>query len=149
MNELETVLSERITRLEKNNHTLAMQQLSTGQTLAPELASAHLFSHFVSAQERYQTPAYDGPMVLFRAQQGYTPYLNAGPELGWQAHLRGGIRVVEIPGSHVSMLSEPGLSKLAHGLRQELARADAQGELPIGSSALEGASLFRVKNVAA
>ncbi len=139
----------RITRLERSNHTLAMQQLSTGQTLAPELASAHLFSHFVSAQERYQTPAYEGPMVLFRAQQGYTPYLNAGPELGWQAHLRGGIRVVEIPGSHVSMLSEPGLSKLAHGLRQELARADAQGELPIGRSDSEGTSLFRAKNVAA
>ena len=139
----------RTTRQEKDNHTLAMQQLSTGDALPPELASARLFSHFVTAQERYQTPVYDGSMVLFRAQQGYTPYLNAGPQLGWQAHLRGTIRVVEIPGSHVSMLSEPGLSQLAQGLQQELARADAVAELPSGLDAPAEGGFFRGKNVAA
>ena len=117
--------------------------------LPPELASARLFSHFVTLQERYQTPVFDGPMVLFRAQQGYTPYLNAGPQLGWQAHLRGDIRVVEIPGSHVSMLSEPGLSKLTQGLRQALARADAAIELPSGLDAPANGGFFRGKNVAA
>jgi thioesterase domain-containing protein len=126
-----------------------MQQLSTGDTLPPELASARLFSHFVMAQERYPTPVYDGAMVLFRAQQGYTPYLNAGPQLGWQAHLRGDIRVVEIPGSHVSMLSEPGLSQLAQGLRQALARADAATELSSGHDASAEGGFFRGSNVAA
>jgi acyl transferase domain-containing protein/thioesterase domain-containing protein len=139
----------RTTRQEKDNHALAMQQLSTGDTLPPELASARLFSHFVMAQERYPTPVYDGAMVLFRAQQGYTPYLNAGPQLGWQAHLRGDIRVVEIPGSHVSMLSEPGLSQLAQGLRQALARADAATELSSGHDASAEGGFFRGSNVAA
>jgi thioesterase domain-containing protein/acyl carrier protein len=138
----------RTTQQERANHALALQQLSAGHVLPPELASARLYSHFVTAQERYQTPAYDGPMVLFRAQQGYTPYLNAGPQLGWQAHLRGHIRVVEIPGSHVSMWSEPGLSTLAQGLRQELARADASRDLSSGLDALAKGDFFRVKNVA-
>lgn len=138
----------RTTQQERANHALALQQLSAGHVLPPELASARLYSHFVTAQERYQTPAYDGPMVLFRAQQGYTPYLNAGPQLGWQAHLRGHIRVVEIPGSHVSMLSEPGLSTLAQGLRQELARADASKDLSSGLDALADGNFFRAKNVA-
>jgi acyl transferase domain-containing protein/thioesterase domain-containing protein len=139
----------RTAQQEKANHSLAMQQLSTGNALPPELASARLFSHFVTLQERYQTPVFDGPMVLFRAQQGYTPYLNAGPQLGWQAHLRGDIRVVEIPGSHVSMLSEPGLSKLTQGLRQALARADAAIELPSGLDAPANGGFLRGKNVAA
>jgi acyl transferase domain-containing protein/thioesterase domain-containing protein len=132
----------RTTQQEKLNHALAMQHLSNGDALPPELASAHLFSHFVTAQERYQTPAYDGPMVLFRAQQGYTPYLNAGPQLGWQAHLRGPVRVVEIPGSHVSMLSEPGLSTLAQGLLQELTRAEAPSEQYGGRDVAASSDLF-------
>ena len=139
----------RTTQQEKINHRLAMQPLPTGEALPPELASARLFSHFVTAQERYQTPVYDGPMALFRAQQGYTPYLNAGPQLGWQAHLRGDIRVIEIAGSHVSMLSEPGLSQLAEGLQQELARADTPTELPCGLDAPADSGFFRGKNVVA
>jgi len=57
--------------------------------------------------------------------------------------------VVEIPGSHVSMLSEPGLSQLAQGLQQELARADAVTELPSGLDAPAEGGFFRGKNVAA
>jgi acyl transferase domain-containing protein/thioesterase domain-containing protein/acyl carrier protein len=139
----------RTTQKERANHALALQQLSAGQALPPELASARLYSHFVAAQERYQTPVYDGAMVLFRAQQGYTPYLNAGPKLGWQTHLCGHIRVVEIPGSHVSMLTEPGLSTLAQGLRQELARVDAPRDMSSGLDAPVKSGFFRAKNVAA
>jgi thioesterase domain-containing protein len=134
---------------EKVSHTLAMQLLSTGNVLPPELASVYLFGHFVTVQASYQTPAYDGPVVLLRAQHGYTPYLNAGPQLGWQAHLRGNIRVVEIPGTHVSMLSEPGLSVLVNGLRQELVRADAQSERSSGLEASVEGQLLNAKNVAA
>jgi len=134
---------------EKVSHTLAMQLLSTGNVLPPELASVYIFGHFITVQAGYQTPVYDGPVVLLRAQHGYTPYLNAGPQLGWQAHLRGNIRVVEIPGTHVSMLLEPGLSVLVHGLRQELIRADAQSELPRGLEAAVEGRPVSAKNVAA
>ena len=114
----------RHTQAEQENHALALQLRARGEPLAPELASALLYSHFVDVQARYQPQPYDGPMLLCRARQGYTPYLNAGPCLGWQAHVRGELRVVEIDGSHVSMLSEPGLTQLVQGLREELQRAD-------------------------
>lgn len=134
---------------ERASLSTAMQLLSTGNTLTPELASVYLFSHFVTVQACYRTPLYDGPLVLFRAQDGFTPYLNGGPQLGWQTHLRGDIRVVEIPGSHVSMLSEPGLSRLARGLQQALAWADAPTELASGLDAPVDGGCFREKNVAA
>jgi thioesterase domain-containing protein len=114
----------RNTQAEQERHALALQQRARGEPLEPELASALLYSHFVDAQARYQPQPYDGPVLLCRARQGYTPYLNAGPCLGWQAHVRGELRVVEVDGSHVSMLSEPGLTQLVQGLREELQRTD-------------------------
>jgi len=116
----------RHTQAEQMNHALAVQRQACGEPLAPELASALLYSHFVEVQARYEPQAYDGPVLLCRAQQGYTPYLNAGPCLGWQTHLRGELRVVAVSGSHVSMLSEPGLTQLVQALQQELQRADAR-----------------------
>jgi len=110
----------RVRRTEQMNHLLALQALARGEPLTPELASARLFSHFVGAQSQYRPQPYAGDLLLLRAEQGYTPYLNAGPQLGWQALVHGSIRVVEIPGSHVSMLAEPGLSQLAEALREHL-----------------------------
>jgi acyl transferase domain-containing protein/thioesterase domain-containing protein len=127
----------RVSQAEKLNHALAMQSLAAGQTLSPELASAHLFTHFVATQERYRPQPYEGSLLLFRAEQGYTPYLNAGPALGWQAHVRGDIQVVEIPGSHVSMLSDPGLTQLAQAWRKELGRLSQSAE-PRKDGALAG-----------
>jgi thioesterase domain-containing protein len=115
----------RVTEAEKMHYALALQHQALGEALSPEEASALLFSHFVRLQSDYQPPDYEGPLLLFRAQQGYTPYLNAGDQLGWQAHIRGPVRVIEIPGSHVSMLSQPGLLQLTQGLRQALNEADA------------------------
>jgi thioesterase domain-containing protein/NAD(P)-dependent dehydrogenase (short-subunit alcohol dehydrogenase family)/acyl carrier protein len=114
----------RVRRTEQMNHLLALQALARGEPLTPEQASARLFSHFVSAQSQYQPQPYVDNLLLLRAEQGYTPYLNAGPQLGWQALVRGSIRVVEIPGSHVSMLTEPGLSQLAGALREHLSPQD-------------------------
>jgi acyl transferase domain-containing protein/thioesterase domain-containing protein len=136
----------RHTQAEQAKHALALQQRACGEPLAPELASALLYSHFVKAQARYEPQPYDGPVLLCRASQGYTPYLNAGPCLGWQAHMRGELRVVEIDGSHVSMLSGHGLTQLVQGLRDELQRADErQGERPGKPAPVRGpgASGFR------
>ncbi len=114
----------RTRRTEHANHLLALQALARGEPLTPELASARLFSHFVAAQSQYQPQPYAGDLLLLRAEQGYTPYLNAGAQLGWQALVGGSIRVVEIPGSHVSMLTEPGLTQLARALREHMAQSE-------------------------
>lgn len=98
----------------------ALQQLARGEPLPPELVEHHLFRNFVEAQSRYTPPPYDGDIVLFRAMQAETQYLAAGPSLGWDRHVRGAIRVIEVMGSHFSMMSEPGVSQLIDGLSMVL-----------------------------
>jgi thioesterase domain-containing protein/acyl carrier protein len=98
----------------------ALERLARGEPLPPELVEHHLFRNFVDAQSRYTPAPYDGDVVLFKAAQAETQYLAAGPALGWDAHVRGAIRVVEVAGSHFTMMSEPGVSQLIEGLRAAL-----------------------------
>lgn len=128
----------RTRRTEQMNHLLAMQALARGEPLTPELASARLFSLFVSAQAQYEAQPYPGDLLLLRAEQGYTPYLHAGARLGWENHVIGDIQVVEIPGSHVSMLAEPGLTQLARALRSRLDRREESRELESQADPGEG-----------
>jgi thioesterase domain-containing protein/acyl carrier protein len=110
----------------------ALARLARGEPLPPELVEHHLFRNFVEAQSRYTPAPYDGDVVLFRAMQAETQYLAAGPTLGWEQHVRGAISVVEIAGSHFTMMSEPGVSQLVDGLRQalELPPSPDQGRAP-------------------
>jgi thioesterase domain-containing protein/acyl carrier protein len=98
----------------------ALARLARGEPLPLELVEQHLFRNFVDAQSRYTPAPYDGDVVLFRAMQAETQYLAAGPTLGWEAYVRGAIRVIEVTGSHFTMMSEPGVSQLIEGLRQAL-----------------------------
>ena len=100
---------------------LALEKLANGETLTPELIEHHLFQNFVLAQARYEPAPYEGKVVIFRANQCYTTYMDAGPTLGWKDYVEGEIRCVEIDGSHISMMSDPGLSVLVEHLRTELA----------------------------
>ena len=100
---------------------LALGKLANGETLTPELIEHHLFQNFVLAQARYEPAPYEGKVVIFRANQCYTTYMDAGPTLGWKDYVEGEIRCVEIDGSHISMMSDPGLSVLVEHLRTELA----------------------------
>lgn len=102
----------------------ALHERGQGRALPPELVEFHLFCSFVQAQGRYRPPLWPGPLLLFRARDAEVPYLAAGPTLGWSASVRGPIRVLEVPGSHFSVMADPGLQTLAQGLRQALARLD-------------------------
>ncbi len=117
-------------RLMEQNYALALAKLSRGEPLPPELAEHHLFRNFVSAQALYEARAYEGGMTLFKATESEMQYLQAGRALGWEAHVRGEIRVNDIAGSHFSMMSEPGVSQLIEGLRKELARVDEKPPRP-------------------
>jgi thioesterase domain-containing protein/acyl carrier protein len=98
----------------------ALERLARGEPLPPELVEHHLFRNFVAAQARYMPQPYDGDMVLFKASQADTQYLGAGDALGWEAHVRGEIRVTEVGGSHFTMMAEPGVSQVIEALRKEL-----------------------------
>jgi acyl transferase domain-containing protein/thioesterase domain-containing protein len=121
---LEWPMRRREGRLAQANFAQALGAVAPGEPLPPELVDFHLYRNFIAAQERYQPQPYDGSMVLFKAAQADMEYLNAGRTLGWEAHVSGGIRLVEVAGSHLSMMSEPGVSQLIDGLREELAALD-------------------------
>ncbi|HSH89492.1 MAG TPA: SDR family NAD(P)-dependent oxidoreductase, partial [Ramlibacter sp.] len=117
---LEWPLRRRRNKLAEASYAQALQRLARGEPLPPELVEFHLFRNFMNAQARYMPEPYDGSIALFKASQADTQYLGAGDRLGWEEHVGGEIRVTEIPGSHFSMMAEPGVSELIKAFRREL-----------------------------
>jgi thioesterase domain-containing protein/acyl carrier protein len=109
------------------NYANALGMLSRGESLPPELLDFHLYRNFIAAQGRYRPEPYDGSMVLMKAAQADTEYLQAGRSLGWNEHIRV-IRVIEIAGSHLSMMAEPGVSQLVEAFANELSALDESAE---------------------
>lgn len=114
----------------ETSHAQALQRLASGAWLTPELVEPYLFRHIVTVQGRYKPAPYSGPMVLYKASNATAQYLNAGKFLGWQAHIDGPIKIIGIPGSHNSMMQEPGLSDLGTALKTELDWLRAKAGLP-------------------
>lgn len=121
-------------KMDQVNYQTALDQLSRGETLPPELVDFHLFRNFITAQSLYQPAPYEGSIVLFRATEGDMQYLDAGNALGWGATVQGDIHVTSIAGSHFSMMSEPGVSELIAGFKTSLARINSWPE-PVALSA--------------
>ena len=76
----------------------------------------------------------EGELVLFRATQGVgldTPFIDffVDPALGWDRRGSAGLRIIDVPGGHSSMLQEPNVRVLAARLQQEMDRSLADGEL--------------------
>jgi acyl transferase domain-containing protein/thioesterase domain-containing protein/acyl carrier protein len=117
-------------RLMEENYALALEKLARGEQLPPELVDFHLFKNFVAAQAKYQPPAYDGRVVIFKAAEAENLYLSAGPTLGWDAHVGSGVRIRQIAGSHFTMMAEPGVSELIEAVRSELALLDEPSAEP-------------------
>lgn len=112
----------------ETSHALSLEKLSRGEWLTPELVEPYLFRHVVTVQGRYKPTPYHGPMVLFKALNATTQYLNAGKCMGWDAHIDGQIKLISIPGTHNSMMEEPGLSVLSSALKADLDRLYVQKE---------------------
>ena len=108
----------------QRSYQLALEKLARGDPLPPELVDFYLFRNFTDAQALYQPQPYDGQLVVFTARQAETLYLYAGRTLGWNEHVASDIRVVEISGSHFTMMAEPCVSELIEAFRRELARLD-------------------------
>ena len=66
-----------------------------------------------------------GALVLFRAERGEgidAPFIEfyEDPLLGWSRRCAGGVRAVDVPGGHTSMLQEPHVGELARQLQQAI-----------------------------
>jgi thioesterase domain-containing protein/acyl carrier protein len=70
------------------------------------------------ARMAYRPDPYDGPVTLFRAPN--QPKGMTDPSLGWAELARGGLHIIEVGGTHVSMMSEPRLPALGAAVRAAL-----------------------------
>jgi thioesterase domain-containing protein len=88
---------------------------------------------FAARQYRPARPLH-GELALFRATHGVgldAPFIDffSDPALGWNSRASGGVRVIDVPGGHTSMLQEPNVSVLADRLQEAVDRSLASGEL--------------------
>lgn len=58
------------------------------------------------AFQRHRPSYYDGTVVLFRAIESRARYSHLPDDLGWAQHAKG-LEIVEVPGSHLSLIEEP------------------------------------------
>jgi thioesterase domain-containing protein len=89
-----------------------------------------VFRTNVKAKRRYVPRVYPGTVTLFKtARQVKIPVANGStpdrlitevipdPTLGWGALAAGGVRVIDVPGRHVTMLNDPHVETLALRIR--------------------------------
>ncbi|SDJ50625.1 phthiocerol/phenolphthiocerol synthesis type-I polyketide synthase D [Actinokineospora alba] len=90
----------------------------------------HQYTSYVDARvaERYRPRPYAGPVLLLRATDPHPltttldpRYLREDEALGWD-ELCADLRVVRVPGDHLSMIDPPGVTTLAAALAETEAR---------------------------
>jgi aspartate racemase len=84
----------------------------------------------IRAREKYSPRAYPGRITLFRASR--QPSGLDDPTLGWGRVAGGGVDILEVPGTHVSIMAEPALTALAAAIRGvlETIRRNPDGNPP-------------------
>jgi thioesterase domain-containing protein len=76
-----------------------------------------------AAVKDYEPQVYSGDVTLFLATDLTADYDSKD---GWRELVQGQIETHEIPGNHLNMIKEPGVSVLAERLRASLERADSE-----------------------
>jgi thioesterase domain-containing protein len=113
-------LTRHITGL--SQELLLRYHLSLGRTLPHHLRELQLTRHFTEVAARHSPRRYDGPVTLFRAREVAPVYRHVGPRLGW-GDLLPRLNVVEVPGTHDSMVRGPNAHVLASTLDDVLRQA--------------------------
>jgi thioesterase domain-containing protein len=72
------------------------------------------------ADREYVAGDYDGSAVLFRGSYRLESD-SSDPTLGWRASIRGGLEIVDVPGSHFTLVEEPHVQVLARELAARIA----------------------------
>lgn len=90
-----------------------------------------LFRHNFRMLRSYLPQPYAGAVTLFRARcQPLAPAAWHERDMGWGCLPRGGVKVIDIPGNHSSLLEEPYVCTLARQLRAVLDDAMAASRSP-------------------
>jgi thioesterase domain-containing protein len=79
-----------------------------------------VFAANLHASRRYEAPATEGRVVLFKAKDDAEGLPEDG---GWSALVGGALERHLLPGDHYSLLRQPGVGALAEQLREALKNA--------------------------
>jgi thioesterase domain-containing protein len=93
-----------------------------GKALPHALRYREIERVHLRANDTYVPLPYHGAITLFRASE-QPDALAGGPTLGWDSVAKAGIRVIDLPGTHDTLIEQPAL---APALREELALAQRQ-----------------------
>ena len=113
-------LTHRLTELSRE--LLLRYHRSLDRPLPHELRELQLSRHFMEVAARHSPGPWAGPVTLFRAHEVAPVYRHVGPRLGWD-ELLPHLDVVEVPGTHDSMVRGPNAHALATLLEDLLRRA--------------------------
>ncbi|MGJ8724653.1 MAG: amino acid adenylation domain-containing protein [Roseibacillus sp.] len=89
---------------------------STGMDVGPKIQTVIVREAHDKAMRRYSPKAYDGDVVLFTAEDQGDGVIYP-PHLGWEGYVRGDLKVITIPGEHLTIFQEPHVTTLAAKLR--------------------------------
>jgi len=79
------------------------------------MGSVYVLEQALRALQNYRIRPYPGKVTLFRARHG-TPRIHSDPCGGWRGMAAGGIEVVEVPGSHMTMFEQPYVTALGQAI---------------------------------
>ena len=99
------------------------QLLARGEAVPHELREWHITTAFLDALKRFVPATYDGPVTMFRAKEIGLMYQHAGPRLGWEPAVLPRLSIIEVPGTHDTLVREPNVRVLSAGLDTVLQRA--------------------------
>jgi thioesterase domain-containing protein len=83
-----------------------------------------VFEYTARAFTSYEAKPYDGKLVLLRASE--RP--DTRTQHGWEALVTGGVEVVDLPGSHMSMMRKPLIANVAQALQERIVSAEDTSE---------------------
>ena len=103
----------------KGEKAAATVATSTGMDVGAKIQTVIVREAHDRAMRRYSPKAYDGDVVLFTAEDQGDGVIYP-PHLGWEGYVRGDLKVVTIPGEHLTIFQEPHVTSLAKKLCQIL-----------------------------
>jgi aspartate racemase len=114
---------------ERERIAFAMEWARKARVLPPDVADADAFVPWMRTSAAnaalylgHEAAPYAGRVLFLRAEER-----GADPLDSWGATFQGALRVVDVPGSHASMIEPPHVDALAAAVRSALAAADARG----------------------
>ena len=103
----------------KGERAAASVATSTGMDVGAKIQTVIVREAHDKAMRRYSPKAYDGDVVLFTAEDQGDGVVYP-PHLGWEGYVRGSLKLIPIPGEHLTIFQEPHVDTLSTKLRDIL-----------------------------